>query len=76
MQEYWSGLPFSSLGDFPDPEIVPISPAWIFCIADGFTAEPPGNHAFHKIFYFLSFFFFLLSHPLNLKEQLERSEIG
>ena len=34
-QEYWSGLPFPSLGDFPDPEIK-LSPA----LADGvFTAE-------------------------------------
>ena len=27
-QEYWSGLLFSSPGDFPDPEIEPMSPAW------------------------------------------------
>ena len=27
-QEYWSGLPFSSLGDLPDPGIEPTSPAW------------------------------------------------
>ena len=26
-QEYWSGLPFSSLGDLPDPGIKPRSPA-------------------------------------------------
>ena len=26
-QEYWSGLPFPSLGDFSDPEIKPMSPA-------------------------------------------------
>jgi len=25
-QEYWSGLPFPSLGDLPDPGIEPISP--------------------------------------------------
>ena len=25
-QEYWSGLPFPSLGDLPDPEIEPGSP--------------------------------------------------
>ena len=24
-QEYWSGLPFSSPGDLPDPEIEPMS---------------------------------------------------
>ena len=27
MQEYWSGLPFPSLGDLPDPGIEPTSPA-------------------------------------------------
>ena len=26
-QGYWSGLPFPSLGDLPDPEIEPGSPA-------------------------------------------------
>ena len=26
-QEYWSGMPFPSLGDLPDPEIEPGSPA-------------------------------------------------
>ena len=26
-QEYWSGLPFTSLGDFPNPGIKPWSPA-------------------------------------------------
>ena len=26
-QEYWSGLPFSSPGDLPDPRIEPGSPA-------------------------------------------------
>ena len=26
-QEYWSGLPFPSPGDFPNPGIKPVSPA-------------------------------------------------
>ena len=26
-QEYWSGLPFPPPGNFPDPEIKPVSPA-------------------------------------------------
>ena len=26
-QEYWSGLPFSTPGDLPDPGIEPVSPA-------------------------------------------------
>ena len=39
-QEYWSGLPFPSPGDLPDPGIEPRSPAW----AGGFfTTEPPGK---------------------------------
>ena len=31
-QEYWSGLPFSSPGDLPDPGVEPVSPA----LAGGF----------------------------------------
>ena len=27
-QEYWSGLPFPSPGDLPDPGMEPTSPAW------------------------------------------------
>ena len=27
-QEYWSGLPFPSLGNLPNPGIKPVSPAW------------------------------------------------
>ena len=39
-QEYWSGLPFPSLGDLPDPGFEPRSPA----LAGGcFTTEPPGK---------------------------------
>ena len=37
-QEYWSGLPFPSLGYLPNPGIEPASPA----LAGGFfTTEPP-----------------------------------
>ena len=39
-QEYWSGLPFSSPGDLPDPGIEPGSPA---LQADTLTSEPPGK---------------------------------
>ena len=39
-QEYWSGLPFSSPWDLPDPGIKPRSPAlW----ADSLPSEPQGN---------------------------------
>ena len=39
-QEYWSGLPFPSPGDLPDPGIEPRSPA---LQADALTSEPPGK---------------------------------
>ena len=39
-QEYWSGLPFPSPGDLPDPGIEPRSPA---LEADTLTSEPPGK---------------------------------
>ena len=39
-QEYWSGLPFLSPGDLPDPGIEPRSPK---LQADALTSAPPGN---------------------------------
>ena len=39
-QEYWSGLPFPSPGDLPDPGIEPGSTAFQ---ADALTSEPPGK---------------------------------
>ena len=38
-QEFWSGLPFSSPGDLPGPEMEPVSPA----LVGFFTTEPPGK---------------------------------
>ena len=38
--EYWSGLPFPSPGDLPEPGIEPGSPA---LQADALTSEPPGK---------------------------------
>ena len=46
-QEYWSGLPFPSPGDFPDPGIEPGSLA---LQADALLSEPPGN-----LIYFLAY---------------------
>ena len=37
--EYWSGLPFPSPGDLPDPRIEPRSPT---LQADALPSEPPG----------------------------------
>ena len=46
-QEYWSGWPFPSPGDLPDPGIEPRSPA---LQADALTSEPmrlpPRNYSF------------------------------
>ena len=39
-QEYWSGLPFPSPGDLPDPGIGPRSPT---LQADALTSAPPGK---------------------------------
>ena len=39
-QEYWSGLPFPSPGDLPDPGIEPRFPA---SQADALPSEPPGK---------------------------------
>ena len=41
-QEYWSGLPFPSPGDLPNPGIKPRSPT---LQADALTSELPGNVA-------------------------------
>ena len=53
-QEYWTGLPFPSPGDLPDPGIEPRSSAFQ---ADNLTSEPPGKflcllfHLMLKIFF-------------------------
>ena len=39
-QEYWSGLPFLSPGDLPDPGIERRFPA---LEADALTSQPPGK---------------------------------
>ena len=41
-QEYWSGLPFPSPADLPDPGIEPMSPAKELQ-ADSLPSEPPGK---------------------------------
>ena len=55
-QEYWSGFPFPSPGDLPDPGIEPaslVSPA----LAGGFfTTAPPGKFGqFGLNYYFKPF---------------------
>ena len=39
-REYWSGLPFLSPGDLPDPRIKPRSPT---LQVDALLSEPPGK---------------------------------
>ena len=48
-QEHWSGLPFPSPGDLPDPRIEPGS---LSLEADALTSEPPGkpeNNVWHPV---------------------------
>ena len=42
-QKYWSGLPFPSPGDLPDPGIEPVSPVSPAWAGGFFTSEPPGK---------------------------------
>ena len=43
-QEYWSGLPFPSPGNLPDPGIESRSPT---LQTDALTSEPPGNPIYY-----------------------------
>ena len=49
-QEYWSGLPFPSAGDLPDPGIELRSPS---LEADALTSDPPGTK--HIYFCFIDY---------------------
>ena len=48
-QEYWSGVPFPSPGDLPDPGIKPGSPA---LQADAVLSDPPGKPSLYSRFLF------------------------
>ena len=52
-QEYWSGLPSSSLGNLPDPETEPKSP---ILQADCLPLSHQGNFYYNKNFFFFFFF--------------------
>ena len=56
-QEYWSGLPFPSPGDLPDPGIESGSPA---LEADVLTSEPPRKITF---FTYLQYLLLSLEYP-------------
>ena len=49
--EYWSGYPFPSPGDLPNPGIEPRSPA---LQADSLPAEPPEAQALNNYIFFFS----------------------
>ena len=49
-QEYWSGLPFPSPGDLPNPGIEPGSPT---LEADALTSEPPGGSKHIKMYFYI-----------------------
>ena len=61
-QEYWSGLPFPSPGDLPDPGIKPESPASSALMGRFFTTEPPGKPVFSliSIFWILKIYIYIL----------------
>ena len=42
-QEYWSGLPFASPGDLPDPGLELMSPAYLALQEDSLPSELPGK---------------------------------
>ena len=42
-QEHWSGLPFPSPGDLPDPATKPVTPAAPALAGGFFTTKPPGK---------------------------------
>ena len=46
-QEYWSGLPFPTPGDLPDPGIEHLSTVSAMLTSGFFTTEPPGKS--HKL---------------------------
>ena len=48
-QEYWSGLPFTSLKDLPDPGIKPMSLASLALAGGFFTTEPPGKPMYYTL---------------------------
>ena len=45
-QEHWSGFPFPSPGNLPEPGIEPRSPA---LQTDSWPSEPPGNYNLEKL---------------------------
>ena len=47
-QEYWSGLPFPSPGDLPDPGIEPTSPMSLVLVGRSFTTSATWEVTYYK----------------------------
>ena len=76
-QEYWSGLPFSSPGDLPNPGIQPASLESAVLAGGFFTTEPPGKPIknMHKLVCIkLSCIWRYLIYSLELEEAGDSSE--
>ena len=52
-EEYWSGLPFRSPGDLPDPGT---EPRFLALQADSSPSEPPGRTYFYFTFFPTSYY--------------------
>ena len=57
-QEYWNGLPFPSLGNFPDPGIESVSPTAPALQADSLGKPIHGNVVSQELFFVCLFHFF------------------
>ena len=55
----WSGLPFTSPGDIPDPEIEPTPPTSPALVGGFFTTELPGKLVFIYVIYIRTGFYML-----------------
>ena len=71
-QEYWSGLPFPSPGDLPDPGVEPRSPA---LQADALPSKPPGKsiYIYIYIYYTLLYIKYILLFTLCKSDQVPGS---
>ena len=72
-QEYWSGLPFPSPGDLPDPGIEPTSSS---LAGRFFTTEPPGIYIciYFCEYAYIIFHFVLEKSRIMQKEQKKNSK--
>ena len=70
-QEYWSGLPFPSPEDLPNPGIEPKSPA---LQADALTSEPPGKSQDTSSHFQLFVTLWTIAHQVPLPMEFSRQE--